>query len=672
MDPRGAADGDGRSREVAFSDASAYAGALATTVISGELQPGDQLAGYEIEAVLGRGGMGVVYRAFDARLGRPVALKLIAPEKAQDERFRTRFLVESQLAASLDHSSVVPVYDAGEADGHLYIAMRYVEGTDLGTLLARDAPLDPERSLALVGQVAAALDAAHARGLVHRDVKPANILVTEETGREHCYLSDFGLTRGPDPGGSQSEPAHLSGTVAYTSPEQIAGDLVTARADVYSLACVLYECLSGKPPFAGRRSMAVLVAHVQEPPPPLPAHPALGPVLSRALAKEPSDRYATAGEFVEEAVAALGGKELPPELDFRTPLIGREDDLRWLREAWEGATHGRGHVAVISGPRGMGKTRLAAELAREVRSQGGEVRYVSCVGGGDSAATALAEAGAVTTPMLLVLDDLDAANEELLDAVRHAGHAVASSSALVLATSRTAFPGAPHRELRPLDAVAVAELAGSIAGDAAVGAAARCGARGDGRCSAPRSTRSSPSGCASRRAAGSVQARLRAAAGRQELRAAQAELTSSVVDLQRALGRVQADAEVGEQVCPFKGLASFDVADADSFFGREQLVAELVARLPGATLLGVVGPSGSGKSSIVRAGLSAALASGALPGSEDWAQVVIRPGEHPLDELAQARRGPEGNEAPARRRPARGGLHALPRRGRAHGLPRRA
>jgi Novel STAND NTPase 1/Protein kinase domain/AAA ATPase domain len=640
VDPRGAARGHGPSEEVAFSDASPYAGALSTTVTSGELQPGDQLAGYEIEAVLGRGGMGVVYLAFDARLGRRVALKLIAPEKAQDERFRTRFLSESQLAASLDHSSVVPVYDAGEANGHLYISMRYVEGTDLRTLLARDAPLDPERSLALVGQVAAALDAAHARGLVHRDVKPANILVTEETGREHCYLSDFGLTRGPDPTSSQSEPAHLSGTVAYTSPEQIAGDLVSARADVYSLACVLYECLSGQPPFAGRRSMAVLVAHVQEPPPTPPAHPALGPVLSRALAKDPSDRYATAGEFVEEAVAALGGKELPPELDFRTPLVGREDDLRWLREAWEGATHGKGHVAVISGPRGMGKTRLAAELAREVRAQGGEVRYVSCVGGDDSAATALAEAGAVTTPVLLVIDDLDAANAELLDAVRHAGHAVASSSALVLATSRTPFPGAPHRELGPIDGAAVAELAASIAGDAAIALPLDTVLEETGGVPlAVQEVVAEWLRAEARRRLG--EAALRAAAGRQELRAAQADLTSSVVDLQRALGRVQAGSAAGERVCPFKGLASFDVADADSFYGRERLVAELVARLPGATLLGVVGPSGSGKSSIVRAGLSAALGTGALPGSENWVQVVIRPGDHPLDELARARRGHE-------------------------------
>ena len=356
------------------------------------------------------------------------------------------------------------MYDAGEADGRLYIAMRYVEGTDLRTLLAREAPLDPERALALVGQVAAALDAAHARGLVHRDVKPANILVTEETGREHCYLSDFGLTRGPDPGANSSEPAHLSGTVAYTAPEQITGEAVTGRADLYSLACVLYEALTGDPPFAGRRSMAVLVAHVEEPPPPLPSHGALEPVLAKALAKAPSERYATCGELVEEAVAALGGTELPPELDFRTPLIGREDDLALAaRGVGRGdATTGACRRRLRAAGHGEDPSRGGAG-ARGPASQGGEVRYVSCIGAGIAAA-ALAEVGAATTPVLLVLDDLDAADEELLDAVRHAGRAVSRTPALVLATSRTAFPGAPHRELRPLDAAAVAELAAAIAG----------------------------------------------------------------------------------------------------------------------------------------------------------------------------------------------------------------
>jgi serine/threonine protein kinase len=282
-------------------DPPTYAEPLATATRE-ELRPGDHLAAYEIEAVVGRGGMGVVYRALDPRLGRPVALKLIAPGLAQDARFRTRFLRESQLAASLDHSNVVPVYEAGESGPHLYIAMRFVDGTDLRTLLTREGPLDPERALALIGQVADALDAAHARGLVHRDVKPVNILIADESGREHCYLSDFGLSRVSDQESGPAEPAHLSGTIAYTAPEQITGEAVTGRADLYSLACVLYECLAGHPPFERPRPMAVLVAHVEEPPPPLLTYAELDPILAKALAKaRPSARRpaATSSERCE-------------------------------------------------------------------------------------------------------------------------------------------------------------------------------------------------------------------------------------------------------------------------------------------------------------------------------------------------------------------------------------
>jgi hypothetical protein len=635
MDARGRTRLLDLSGQVANSDPSSYAGDLAAAT-SEELRPGDQLAAYQIEAVVGRGGMGVVYRAVDPRLGRRVALKLIAPGLAQDERFRERFLRESRLAASLDHSNVVPVYEAGEAGAHLYIAMRFVDGIDLKTLLTREGPLDPERAVALVGQVADALDAAHARGLVHRDVKPVNILVTDESGREHCYLSDFGLSRDSDQQNGHGEPAHLSGTIAYSAPEQITREAVTGRADVYSLACVLYECLAGHPPFERPRPMAVLVAHVQEPPPPLLNYPELDPILAKALAKAPSERPETCGELIRAARAVVGERELPPELDFRTPLVGREADLRWLHGAWGEARRGRGRVVVISGPRGIGKTRLAAALAREIRAQAGELRYASCVGTGEAARAALAEAASATAPILLVLDDLDAADEPLLEAVRHAESSFASRPALVLATSRTPAAGMRHRELQALDEAALAELAKVIAGDAAA--------------SLPRDVLEETGGVpqrvheeiaewlraeASRRLGEAAQ---RAAAGRHELRAAQADLTSTVQDLQRALGRFEGDAAVSEQACPFKGLASFDVADADDFFGREQLVAEIVARLPGATLLGVVGPSGSGKSSIVRAGLSSALAGGALPGSERWEQAVIRPGELPLAELERARR----------------------------------
>jgi YVTN family beta-propeller protein len=272
---------------------------------------GTDLAGYRLESVLGRGGMGVVYLATDLRLERRVALKLIAPELAADPRFRERFLRESRLAASLDHSHIVPVHAAGETDGQLWLAMRYVPGIDLRTLLERDGPLKPGRALELVFQVASALDAAHAIGLVHRDVKPANILVTQEGGEEHCYLADFGLARAAGVEAAPSGGAHLSGTVDYTAPEQIAAEATNQRADVYSLGCVLYECLAGQPPFRRPRPTATLFAHASEPPPSLhQRHPELpqtiDQVIATALAKEPGQRYQTCNELVQAARKALG------------------------------------------------------------------------------------------------------------------------------------------------------------------------------------------------------------------------------------------------------------------------------------------------------------------------------------------------------------------------------
>jgi protein kinase-like protein/conflict system STAND superfamily ATPase len=398
---------------------------------SPELQPGEELAGYRVESVAGRGGMGVVYRALDLRLKRPVALKLLTPQLAADPRFRDRFLRESELAASLDHSNVVPVYSAGEADGRLYIVMRFVEGTDFGALLARESPLDAPRAIRLVAQVAAALDSGHARGLVHRDVKPANVLIAREADSEHCYLSDFGLSRVSDDDGQSH--GSLSGTVAYTAPEQVTGEPVDGRADLYSLACVLYECLAGDPPFKAERRTAVLFAHVHEDVPALTAYPALDPVLRKALAKSPGGRYPSCRDFVESARAAL---------------------------------------------------------------------------------------------------------------VEQAAH--------------------------------------------------------------------------------------RAAASRTDLRAAEAELAENVAGLQLPAAVLDPD------VCPFKGLESFEADDASVFFGRERLVAELVAHIAGASLAGIVGASGSGKSSVLRAGLLPALAAGVLPDSETWRQTVIRPGGQPLAELQRA------------------------------------
>jgi serine/threonine protein kinase len=277
---------------------------------------GTQFAGYRIDDVVGRGGMGVVYRATELALDRPVALKLIAPELASDASFRERFLGESRLAASIDHAGILPVYAAGEADGELYLANRFVEGTDLGAIVEQ-GPLPAERALGLVGQVADALDAAHERGLVHRDVKPGNVLVD---AADHCYLSDFGLTtqlgdRGPTASG-------LAGSLDYLAPEQIRRGEVDGRTDQYALSCVLYELLSGAPPFRRDTEAQTLWAHMQEEASPLAAHPELESVFARALAKEPEQRYESCDAFVDEARAALGLGPSPVAVRRRRRRIG--------------------------------------------------------------------------------------------------------------------------------------------------------------------------------------------------------------------------------------------------------------------------------------------------------------------------------------------------------------
>jgi Protein kinase domain len=274
---------------------------------------GSELAGYRIEAPLGRGGMGVVYRAEQVRLGRKVALKLLAPELAENQGFRARFEHESRLAAVLDHPNIVPLFEAGEADGLLFISMRYVEGTDLRELVVRDGRLDPERALAIAAQVASALDAAHGRGLVHRDVKPGNILIASDTAAdrpEHCYLTDFGLTK------DTSSPVELTatgtfvGTIDYIAPEQIEGATPDGRGDQYALACVLFECLTGHPPFPRDEEISVMWAHLQDEPPAVTAErpdlpAAIDAVIARALAKDPAKRYETCTEMVAAARAAL-------------------------------------------------------------------------------------------------------------------------------------------------------------------------------------------------------------------------------------------------------------------------------------------------------------------------------------------------------------------------------
>ena len=425
--------------------------------VSDDPRVGTELAGYRIESLLGWGGMSVVYLAEDLRLKRKVALKLLAAGLAEDESFRDRFLRESELAASIDHPNIVPIYEAGTTEDLLFIAMRYVEGRDLNERLRRGR-LDPAEAIGILAQVASALDAAHARGLVHRDVKPSNVLLdtgARPDGSDHVYLADFGLTKRVSEETGVGDDGHLLGTIDYVAPEQIAGEEIDGRADVYSLGCVLYECLVGQPPFRRDSELAVVFAHLEaEPPAPSAERPelpaALDAVIARALAKEPEQRYPSCRELARAALA----------------------------------------VAVDEASRGL----------------------------------------------------VDVAS--------------------------------------------------------------------------------------------------RAAAGRSDLSEVEAELAGKVIDLQlareqaRALSGPATPARVAaEGICPFKGLASFEPVDADYFFGRERLVAELVARLVGAGFLGIVGPSGSGKSSVLRAGLLPALAGGVLPGSEGWRRLLLRPGERPLDEL---------------------------------------
>ena len=280
---------------------------------------GTQLAGYRIDGVVGRGGMGVVYRATELALDRPVALKLIAPELADDRSFRERFLRESRLAASLDHPGILPVYAAGEAGGgELYLATRYVDGSDLRAVLQKERTLPPGRALALVGQVAEALDAAHRRGLVHRDVKPGNILVDAS---EHCYLCDFGLTKQLADGGT-TESGLLAGSLDYLAPEQIRRGEVDGRTDGYALACVLYECLSGAPPFRRENEAQTLWAHMQEAPASLAAYPELDALFARGLGKEPAARYETCAALVEDARSALGLGPSPAAVRRRRLRVG--------------------------------------------------------------------------------------------------------------------------------------------------------------------------------------------------------------------------------------------------------------------------------------------------------------------------------------------------------------
>ncbi len=357
-----------------------------------DLPAGSIFADHEILSVAGRGGMAVVYRARHVPLKREVALKLIAPEYSSDPEFRTRFQRECEAAASVQHPNVVSVYHAGEEDGSLYVTMRFVEGTDLAHVLADEGRLAPERAVELVEQVAAALDAAHRRGLVHRDVKPGNVLI-DASGQ--ALLTDFGVHKDLRADNAQTVAGGFVGTFDYAAPEQFKSEPADARTDVYALGGVLFHALTGRPPFPGDNNVAKMFAHVETAPtsvselvPEVPER--LAQVVARALAKRPDERYASAGALAEAARAALAAAPVAPAAQEISPLappaallvesgrgvfVGRDDELKRLKRRFTGAQRGERQFVVVSGEPGIGKSRLGVEFATFAHGEGASVLY---------------------------------------------------------------------------------------------------------------------------------------------------------------------------------------------------------------------------------------------------------------------------------------------------------
>lgn len=360
-----------------------------------EVRADMRLAGYLIVSLIGRGGMGSVYRAQQTRLRREVALKIMAPDLAGDPVFRDRFLRESQIAASLEHPNVVPIFDAGEVEGLLFIAMRYIAGSDLRARVRHGGPMPPDVVVSVIEQIAGALDAAHDLGLVHRDVKPSNVLVVQESRQPavRAYLTDFGLSKlaVETTGGTVGRPL---GSVHYMSPEQIRSEHVDRRADVYSLGCLLFECLTGEVPFPSDSEVAVLYAHLESPPPrasdrgvQLP--PAIDDVIACALAKSPAARHAGALELAAATAAALRGasrrraarvvrpasevareKGPPTRRRDRRPIVGRLREVNELAGLLEDALAGHGSIVLLTGDAGIGKTTVARLVTEHAQRRG--------------------------------------------------------------------------------------------------------------------------------------------------------------------------------------------------------------------------------------------------------------------------------------------------------------
>ena len=426
---------------------------------------GSLIAGYRLEERVGAGGMAVVFRARDERLGRLVALKILTPALAEDDAFRQRFIRESRAAAAVDDPHIVPVFEAGEAGGVLFIAMRYVGGGDVRGLMRREGPLTPVRAMAVISPVASALDAAHGAGLVHRDVKPANMLVDTRAGRpDHVYLSDFGLSKGALSTSGLTGAGQFLGTVDYISPEQIEGKPVDGRADQYALACTAFELLVGAPPFRRDEVMAVMYAQLSEPPPLLTSRrpglpPAADQVFARALAKVPEDRYASCREFAEALRVAFGlvpydsgpgGIPVAGDLAARTAALSAAAD--------QPAGDGDADIPASPGPaRSHPNARNEAQPARRGRRRHGAVALLSGI-------TVLAMAGITTAAILVIPASHGLATLSTrtrthpVTAIQAARHPVTAAPA----TSRPVTPVTPAATApaaSPIFAVAVAPAA---------------------------------------------------------------------------------------------------------------------------------------------------------------------------------------------------------------------
>jgi serine/threonine protein kinase len=341
------------------------------------LSPGDVLGRYHLDREIGRGGMGVVYLAHDTQLDRPVALKVVNPEIGEDEQFRTRFTREMRIAAQLEHPNIVPVHEAGDIDGLLFIAMRYVEGEDLRSLLRRDGALGVDRAAQVAVQLGAALDVAHARGLVHRDVKPANVLIGGSLDEPHVYLSDFGLAREAASDSGLTNTGNWMGTVDYVAPEQLDGGRISARSDIYAMGCVLFETITGDVPFTGTIARK-LYAHTHEPMPSVGASGGsngrqVDAVLSRASAKEPDERYASAGDLGRALVGAIHGEGISEERSVATgvalsgiptrPLPSPEPPTDTVMDALAGRPRVPSDAPAASQPEAARRNRTRLTLA---------------------------------------------------------------------------------------------------------------------------------------------------------------------------------------------------------------------------------------------------------------------------------------------------------------------